>query len=296
MTDGAGAASPNAALVAEALRLNTRYVDEVVLAWNLCPWAEKAFTGGQVRQHVLLDEAPGPEAALPFLDELVAAPEIAIGLLIFPRFNLRAPAFDAFAEKVRRADHARRPDAATSPPAPAFLIAAFHPGATETFKTPPQLVSFLRPHAQSDAAARAHVRPPARDRRGPARVRRGDAAKLRHRPGPRRRRAGRRPPRHPPRPRRDLRPFGVLSRVAARGFDPSPRPSPRYRGARKKKSPTLSLEGSGRVRTLSPWKEVVGCGSAPLLAKARRGRRPKAAGEETASPSKADLSATTHDL
>lgn len=134
----------DAALVAAALRLNTRYVDEVVLAWHLCPWAEKAFTGGQVRQHVLLDEAPGPEAALPFLDELVAAPEIAIGLLILPRLTLRAPAFDAFAEKVRRADHARRPDAATSPPAPAFLIAAFHPGATETFKTPPQLVSFLR--------------------------------------------------------------------------------------------------------------------------------------------------------
>jgi hypothetical protein len=71
---------------------------------------------------------------------------VAIGLLIFPRLAMAAAAFDAFAERVRRADHARRPDAATAPPNPAFLLAAFHPfaGAPETFGSPPQLVSFLR--------------------------------------------------------------------------------------------------------------------------------------------------------
>jgi hypothetical protein len=134
------------ALTSEALRLNTRYVNEVVLAWDLCPWAGKAFSSGQVRQRVLLAEAPAPEDVLPVLDELDAASEIAIGLVIFPRLVTRAAAFDAFAERVRRADHARRPDAATSPPAPSFLVAAFHPraGAPETFATPPQLVSFVR--------------------------------------------------------------------------------------------------------------------------------------------------------
>lgn len=131
-------------LRAEALRLNSRYVNEVVLAWDLCPWAAKAFSSGQVRQRVLLAEAPAPDDVLPFLDELDADPDVAIGLLIFPRLVTRAPAFDAFAERVRRADHARRPDAATSPPSPSFLIAAFHPGAPETFATPPQLVSFVR--------------------------------------------------------------------------------------------------------------------------------------------------------
>jgi hypothetical protein len=132
------------ALEAEALRLNTRYLNEVVLAWNLCPWAEKALASGQVRQRALLAEAPAPEDALPFLDECDAAPEIAIGLLIFPRLALRAPAFDAFAERVRRSDHARRPDAKTSPPSPSFLIAAFHPEVPVTFASPPQLVSFVR--------------------------------------------------------------------------------------------------------------------------------------------------------
>jgi len=133
------------ALRAEALRLNTRYVREVVLAWNLCPWAEKAFASGtQVRQEALLAASPAPEDVLPFLDACTADPEIAIGLLVFPRLETRAAAFDAFAERVRRADHARRPDAAASPPSPAFLVAAFHPGAATTFATPPQMVSFVR--------------------------------------------------------------------------------------------------------------------------------------------------------
>ena len=132
------------ALIGEALRLNTRYLDEVVVAWNLCPWAEKALTAGQVLQRVQLDEAPAPEDVLPFLDACAAAPDVAIGLLIFPRLEARAAAFDAFAERVRRADHARRPDAATTPPAPAFFIAAFHPAAPVTFASAPQLVSFVR--------------------------------------------------------------------------------------------------------------------------------------------------------
>jgi hypothetical protein len=141
----------DAELCAEAVRLNTRYVNEVVLGWGLCPWAERAFLDGQVRQKASLDETPVPQTVLSFIDEIDGA-GIAIGLLIFPRATLRAPAFDAFAERVRRADHARRPGGLNEPPAPPYLIAAFHPtaaeaagaGATQTFSTPPQLVSFLR--------------------------------------------------------------------------------------------------------------------------------------------------------
>jgi hypothetical protein len=131
-------------LEAEALRLCTRYIEEVVLAWGLCPWAERAFASGEVRQRVCLAEAVTPEDVLPILDELDAVPEVAIGLVVFPRLAVRAAAFDAFAERVRRADHARRPDAATSPPSPSFLIAAFHPDAADAFATPAQLVSFVR--------------------------------------------------------------------------------------------------------------------------------------------------------
>jgi hypothetical protein len=140
----AGARTPDDALAAEALRLNTRYVNEVVLAWDLCPWAAKAFASGQVRQRASLSEAAAPEDVLRFLDDCEAAPEVAIGLLVFPRLEIRAPAFDAFAERVRRADHARRPGAATSPLAPSFLVAAFHPAASDARATPAQLVSFVR--------------------------------------------------------------------------------------------------------------------------------------------------------
>jgi hypothetical protein len=125
------------ALVAEALRVNGRYLEEVVVGWGLCPWAERALREGQVRRRVLLDAAPPPEAALPFLRELEAAPEVAVGLVIFPRADLSPPAFDRFAERVRRAqrDGGQRAE---------FLVAAFHPSAPADASTPERLVSYLR--------------------------------------------------------------------------------------------------------------------------------------------------------
>jgi hypothetical protein len=125
-----------ASLEGEALRVNARYLDEVVVGWGLCPWAERAIREGQVRRHVLLDERPDPIAVLAAADAWAADPQAAIGLVIFPRCEVALPAFDAFAERVRRGDRARG--------APAFLIAAFHPFGAETFRAPPELVSFAR--------------------------------------------------------------------------------------------------------------------------------------------------------
>jgi hypothetical protein len=123
-------------LEVEALRLNERYVDEVVLGWGLCPWAERAIREGQVRRRVLFGVAASAGAVLSFADELAADPHAAIGFAIFPQLEGSASAFDAFAERVRRADRARG--------MPAFLVAAFHPSAPATFATAPQLVSFVR--------------------------------------------------------------------------------------------------------------------------------------------------------
>ena len=52
MTDGQRAASSS-----EALRLNARYVEEVVIGWDLCPWAARAWIDGQVVQRVFTDDA-----------------------------------------------------------------------------------------------------------------------------------------------------------------------------------------------------------------------------------------------
>ena len=137
-------AGADEALRLEALRLNDRYLREVVLAFGLCPWAEHAIDAGEVRREVILDAAPPPEAVLPFIDACEAGDDgravAAIGLAIFPRCALSAAAFDRFVEAVRRADRARRPPGDH----PLFMMAAFHPGGAEAFETAAQMVSFVR--------------------------------------------------------------------------------------------------------------------------------------------------------
>ncbi len=135
-------------LEAEALRLNARYVEEVVIGWNLCPWAARAWRDGQVARRVIFDEALDIAPVLAFIDELGAAPTAAIGLAIFPcllrlpRATVTDVAFGSFAERIRRADRARRPPDAPTP----FLLAAFHPDARPEadFENAAQLVSFIR--------------------------------------------------------------------------------------------------------------------------------------------------------
>ena len=104
----------DAALVAAALRVNARYVEEVVIGWGLCPWAARAWNERQVTQRVFTDAAPEVEPVAAFVDELVARPDAAIGLAIFPRVGCTVGAWERFAERVRRARGA-------------FLVAAFHP-------------------------------------------------------------------------------------------------------------------------------------------------------------------------
>jgi hypothetical protein len=128
--------------VAETLRLNRRYLEEVVIGWNLCPWAARAWRAGQVVRRVLLEEALEVASVLAFIDALCARAGFAIGLAIFPRASVTGAGFGTFAERVRRADRARRPP---EQPAP-FLLAAFHPdlGAGLDAPNAAQLVSFIR--------------------------------------------------------------------------------------------------------------------------------------------------------
>jgi hypothetical protein len=128
--------------VYESLRVNARYVEEIVIDWDLCPWAARAWQDGRVGRRVMLDLAPEVAPVLAFVDELCATPSQAIGLAIFPRASTTVAAFGTFAERVRRADHARRPPDARAP----FLLAAFHPdsGAGADLRNAAQLVSYVR--------------------------------------------------------------------------------------------------------------------------------------------------------
>jgi hypothetical protein len=139
------------ALVSEALRTNARYVEEVVIGWGLCPWAAQAWRDGGVARRVFVDPAPehvhdqAHELAgvLAFIDEIASAPATSIGLAIFPRATQTEAAWGTFAERIRRADRARRAPGEALP----FLLAAFHPGSGENAggaRNPGALVSFLR--------------------------------------------------------------------------------------------------------------------------------------------------------
>ncbi|MFL5308316.1 MAG: DUF1415 family protein [Polyangia bacterium] len=125
----------------EALRLNARYIEEIVIAWGLCPWAAQAWRTGAVTRRVLLDPGGDATAVLALVDELAARPETDIGLVIWPRLTLDAGAFTTVAEQIRRADRARRPP----DDGPPFLMAAFHPDLRDAPPTDaPSLVPFIR--------------------------------------------------------------------------------------------------------------------------------------------------------
>ena len=123
----------SARLVTEALRVNARYVEEVVIGWDLCPWAARAWLDGQVTQRVFPDAEPDAAAVSRFIDELMADPRAAIGLALFPRVACTVGAWERFAEQVRRT----RSD---------FLAAAFHPDyrAPDGLLDAARLVPFIR--------------------------------------------------------------------------------------------------------------------------------------------------------
>ena len=122
------------ALRADALRVNTRYVEEVVMGWNLCPWAARAWRDGEVERRVIVDTVPAVGDVARVAAGLAAQPTCAVALLIFPRVTMHVGAWEAFAEQLRRAGGA-------------FLVAAFHP-AYRASGTPvgnaAQLVSLIR--------------------------------------------------------------------------------------------------------------------------------------------------------
>ena len=133
--------APGAALEREALRLNDRYLSEAVVGFGLCPWAERAISGGELRRLVVADHEPSLPAALAFIDELArAGAAVSVGILIFARAAVASPAFDRFTEAVRRADRERcRAEGRKD-----FVMAAFHPDAATSFTNRYQLISFLR--------------------------------------------------------------------------------------------------------------------------------------------------------
>lgn len=127
------------ALVAEAKRINLRYVVEFVEAYNLCPWAERARLDGHVAQRVCLDGDLSLEGPLAIVDEVAKDPSIEVGLLIFPRLDVDRREFERFVGRLRTEDAAR-----AGLGGPALAMAAFHPVADPSTDSPYRLVPFIR--------------------------------------------------------------------------------------------------------------------------------------------------------
>jgi len=122
------------ALATEALRVNARYVEEVVVGWNLCPWAARAWQKGEVERRVFADASPDVAKVAAAAAELAALPACAVALLIFPHATASVSTWEAFAERLRRTGGA-------------FLVAPFHPLYRHAAPLPSdaaQLVSLIR--------------------------------------------------------------------------------------------------------------------------------------------------------
>lgn len=127
------------ALERETLRLNARYLTEVVEAFGLCPWARSARLSGSVDRVVIQGSQDAIEAAVSHLGAWAERPEVEIGLLIFPQHESGPGDFQRLVNQVIAADAKRFVRA--SPP---FALAAFHPEATLDTSSADRLVPFLR--------------------------------------------------------------------------------------------------------------------------------------------------------
>ena len=140
----------------EARRLLDRYIVEVVEAYNLCPWARAARTGGEIAVALVWGQRPGVEAWVTAAFELLGRRETRVAMVVAPELALTPAELRAEREQV-----ARRVIAAG--------VAYFHPDATLDVSTPARLVPFVRrspdpllqfvPLAILDGV-RAHAAPP----------------------------------------------------------------------------------------------------------------------------------------
>jgi hypothetical protein len=128
----------NAAFTEEALRLNDRYVREVVEAFNVCPFARGArLSGAAVREVDLLDVCDA-SAIVEVVERYErGSPEVSVVQVIYPRLKVSARAFDALVSTARALRAAREPT-------PPFALAPFHPDFALDASTPDALVAFFR--------------------------------------------------------------------------------------------------------------------------------------------------------
>jgi hypothetical protein len=117
----------------QALRIHQRWIDEVVEAFSICPFAAGARRANAVGRHILVATtiAGAEKAAREKIAELARDDKVQVALLIFPSLGLDLAAFDSFCQPLRQADRA-------------FVAAVFHPQSSYSLESPAQAVGFFR--------------------------------------------------------------------------------------------------------------------------------------------------------
>jgi len=142
---------------AEVRRILTRYLEEVVERYELCPWARAAREGGELAVAVIWG-APDRYAWVRAASELLAVEAVRVAMVIAPELAIAPAEFRALRDAV-------------AAQLPAAGVADFHPDAALDLATPARLVPFLRrspdPMLQLvplTLLATARAAPPALDR------------------------------------------------------------------------------------------------------------------------------------
>jgi hypothetical protein len=126
------------AFVAEVLRINDRFTQEVVEAFDICPFARGARIQGRAIREVVLHDEPEVEPSLAVIERLEKDPRrLEVVQVIYPRLDVTPKEFEHFNARLRNAHAARTTN-------PVFVHATFHPDYGCDTRTPDALVMFFR--------------------------------------------------------------------------------------------------------------------------------------------------------
>lgn len=129
-------------LRSQALRINARYLSEVVEAFDLCPWASSVRDGAGLSRQVFFAERDSPTTraeVLSQIEELAKQRDVDIGLVIFPSLAITPQDFRSLVAAMENA-HANAHPRGAMP----LAMADFHPDATLDMTSAARLVGFIR--------------------------------------------------------------------------------------------------------------------------------------------------------
>ena len=135
----------NESIVTETTRLTQRYIDDVVLAFNLCPWAAPALVAGKVEIAVISASFVWPQDGARLAAEVRqrltrVAPSAELTLVVMPCLSCSRLEMDELLRKVRTQEGSGEEQDRELD----FALAGFHPDAPLDGSSPERLIPYLR--------------------------------------------------------------------------------------------------------------------------------------------------------